>query len=129
MPQRPKEPSLSITTCTRGCASQRHMVATTASRRPLAAVKVPAHATGRGPAPTVEGQAHARIPYQAGARLPSARRRRTGERSEKHRQVRSGRQAQGGWGEVPLQRMSQKAPDLQSGDAWAPSAVVALDGS
>jgi MFS family permease len=28
-----------------------------------------------------------------------------------------------------LQRMSQKAPDLQSGDAWPPSAVVALDGS
>jgi len=28
-----------------------------------------------------------------------------------------------------LQRMSQKAPDLQSGDAWPPRAVVALDGS
>ena len=27
-----------------------------------------------------------------------------------------------------LQRMSQKAPDLQSGAAWPPRAVVALDG-
>jgi hypothetical protein len=98
MPQRPKEPSLSITTCTRGCASQRHMVATTASRRPLAAAKVPAHAAGRGPAPAVEGQAHAQIPYKAGAWLPSARRRRTGKRSENLRQVRSGRQAQRGLG-------------------------------
>src|SRR5258708_22126384 len=30
---------------------------------------------------------------------------------------------------VPLQRMSQTAPDPQSGDEWPPRAVVALDGS
>ena len=29
---------------------------------------------------------------------------------------------------VVLQRMSHAAPDLQSGAAWAPRAVVALDG-